>query len=298
MPKTSAQPQSLSPDATTRVALLVEYCGADFNGCQFQPDQPTLQSAIEAALSSLNLETSRISFAGRTDAGVHAKGQVAHFDVAPEDLVNIPDLRVALNVKLPDSIAVRELKLDAGRGFHSRREARAKWYRYEIYNAPQRSVWAGADAAHIRKPLDEKRMAQAAQLLLGTHDFESFKCPNTNVVDNVCTVFAADLRRENDRIIFDVMADRFLYKMVRNITGALIAIGRDGMKPESILEMLAKNDRTEVPAIAPPEGLSLMAAAYDAPHNFFDTDLNVQNLKLTLKNRMESQNENLFRKAS
>lgn len=295
MSETTAQLNSSSPEEPVRVALLVEYCGSGFHGSQFQPGLPTVQSAMEAALASLNLKTSAVSFAGRTDAGVHARGQVAHFDVTAGALERLPNPVKSLNAMLPPTVAVRRVHPDAGMDFNSRREALAKWYRYVIHNSPERSAWAGLDAATVLKPLDAELMNQAAGLLLGTHNFESFKCPDTAVTDNVCTVYHSQVQRDGERIVFDIVADRFLYKMVRNLTGQLMAIGQAGLKPEVIREVMNRRDRKAAATTAPAEGLTMMAVRYREPHNFFHTDQYVQ----TLTTLMESMhNENLFRKAS
>jgi tRNA pseudouridine38-40 synthase len=293
--------QSEENDPTTRVALLVEYCGKSFYGSQFQPQYPTVQSAIQDALLRLSLKTSAVSFAGRTDAGVNAKGQVAHFDVIADDLERIPHLPSALNAVLPDTISVRDVKLGTGREFNSRREATCKWYRYSIHNAVNRSVWANlAGSAHYRKPLNAELMNQAAQLLSGMHNFKSFKDSDTAVTNDICTIYHANVVRDGDFIIFDIAADRFLYKMVRNIVGQLTAIG-NADKPlasETILTVLEQQDRSKAAATARPEGLSLMAILYKSPFNYFETDVYVQQLKTILKPMESLHHENLFRKAS
>jgi len=297
--KSSLQPEE--KDSTIRVALLVEYCGLFFHGSQFQPDKVTVQRAIQEGLKQLNLETSAVSFAGRTDAGVNAQGQVAHFDVEQTSLANIADLGKALNAVLPDSVSIRGVHLDTGRQFNSRREAEAKWYRYVIYNAPMRSVWANRGASiHVPKALGAERMAEAARLILGSHDFKSFKDTDTHVTDDICNIFHAKVARDGDFIIFDVAADRFLYKMVRNLIGQLMAIGNveNPLPPETILQVLAERNRSKAAATARPEGLTLMAVQYKSPFNFFEKDVYVQQFKNILKPMESLQNENLFRKAS
>jgi tRNA pseudouridine38-40 synthase len=281
-----------------RVALLVEYCGTSFQGSQFQPNRLTVQSTFQDALRKLNLETSAVSFAGRTDAGVHANGQVAHVDIAAVD--NVPDLAKALNALLPDSVSVRSVWLQAGRSFNSRRDAWCKWYRYRIYNAANRSVWAQNTASTQYAPaLDASRMQEAASLLLGRQNFCSFKSSDTDVVDDFCRVLHASVSQEGDFINFDIVADRFLYKMVRNIAGQLIAIGKSSVSPASILDVLANRDRRVAAATAPAEGLTLMAVLYPSQFNFFAQDSNVRQLEAMLNpTKMELSYEDLFRKAS
>lgn len=297
MSETTIHHEYSLPEETTRVALLVEYCGKAYHGNQFQPGLSTVQQALQTALASLNLKTSAVSFAGRTDAGVHAQGQVAHVDIETDKLANITNLRDALNAVLPEDIAVRSAFIGTSRQFNSRRDATAKWYQYRILNAPARSVWAGPNTTLVRKPLDVVSMNQAAQLLVGTHNFKSFKCADSAVTNDLCTVYHCQVHQDGTYVTFDIVANRFVYKMVRNITGQLLAIGGGQFTPESILEVLAAQDRSQAHDIAKPEGLSLMAVLYPEPYNFFAGDTLVQQATTLIK-PMESENENLFRKAS
>lgn len=301
---TTVQPKPLSPEESTRVALLVEYCGKDFHGSQFQPNRPTVQQALQDALAKLNLQTSAVSFAGRTDAGVNAQGQVAHVDIVPAGLAKVPDLAAALNAMLPASVSVRAAHLDTGAHFNSRRDATHKWYRYVIYNHDYRSAWAAqTGATHVRTPLNADLMRQAARLLLGTHDFKSFQDSDTEITETHCDIRHADVTKDGDFVILDIVANRFLYKMVRNLAGQLMAIGSAEMPqpPEHILNVLAARDRRQAAATAKPEGLTLMAIQYPAPFDFFADDRNVRQLSNSLKHpKMESlqNDENLLRKAS
>ncbi|HEY9686775.1 MAG TPA: tRNA pseudouridine(38-40) synthase TruA [Coleofasciculaceae cyanobacterium] len=307
MHNSTVQSDFSSPEEPTqnqRVALLVEYCGDAFHGNQFQPGRPTVQQALQEALAGLNLPASAVSFAGRTDAGVHARGQVAHFDIAKAAMANVQDLSGALNALLPETVSVKAVHF-TDRRFNSRREATCKWYRYVIYNHPSRSAWAGRQAAaHVRPLLDAARMDEAAKLILGLHDFRSFKDSATQEVDDICHIQHAQVRRDGDFIIFDIVADRFLYKMIRNLTGQLMTIGHSErpLPPETILSVMAERDRRKAAATAKPDGLSLMAILYQAPFNFFDADVHVRQLKQILKHpqleSLQNDNENLFRKAS
>jgi len=307
--QSNPEPTARQENHDVRVALLVEYCGKGFHGNQFQPGFMTIQQAMQEAIAALNLSASAVSFAGRTDAGVHAQGQVAHFDTNRQALANVPNLAAALNAMLPESIAVRDFAL-TNRDFNSRRTATCKWYRYTIHNAGNRSVWASRQAAaHHRTPLDADRMRAAARLILGTHDFASFKDSDTVVTDHLCTVRHADVRRDGDTIVFDIVADRFLYKMVRNLAGQLMAIGNAEcpLPPETILTVLAAGDRTRAAATARPDGLALMAIQYPEPYNFFASNPSVQKLNQQLKKllspatdleSLHHDHENLRRKAS
>ena len=187
-------------DSITRVALLVEYCGKDFHGSQFQPNRPTVQAEIQLALSKLGLTTSAVSFAGRTDAGVNAHGQVAHFDLPEGALKNIPNLAAALNARLPNTVSIRDFHLNAHPNFHSRREAQCKWYRYRIYNSRQRSALMGADCAHAPQLLNVEAMNQAAQNLLGSHFFTSFKDSSSPETNDLCTIWHIQVQRDGEFI--------------------------------------------------------------------------------------------------
>jgi tRNA pseudouridine38-40 synthase len=311
MSDTTVQSSFSSEESTRknqmRVALLVEYCGDSFFGSQFQPERPTVQSAVQDALSKLNLKTSAVTFAGRTDAGVNALGQVAHFDIDRDALAHVKRLDNALNAVLPRTVSIRSVVLDVGFDFHSRRDALYKWYRYAVHNASNRSVWASRQGtAQYHRPLDADLMNQAAQLILGSHNFKSFKDSDTDVANDVCDILYAQVVRHGDMVFFDIVADRFLYKMVRNLTGQLIAIGQseNPLPPETILEVMAKQDRRYASATALPQGLTLMAIQHKPPFNFFAQDLTVRQLEALISSRftqtrMESlQDENLFRKAS
>lgn len=288
-------------DDRLRIALLVEYCGKLFHGSQFQPEQLTVQGALQQALAQLGLQSSAVSFASRTDSGVHARGQVAHFDIVSKPF-NIASLEAALNAVLPSDITIRACYVGVAANFHSRREAQAKWYRYRLYNGRQRSSLAGPDAAYHHCKLNIGPMAEAAQLLLGTQDFTSFQSANASLTNPICTMHHFIVTQEGDFINFDIAANRFLYKMVRNLVGQLLRIGNSEtpLPPESILEVLARRHRAQAASPARPEGLCLMAVHYPSPFNYFDLDENVQHLKSLLRlNQMESlQNENLFREAS
>lgn len=289
-------------DSIQRVALLVEYCGKNFHGSQFQPNVATVQAEIQKGLAKLGVPSSAVSFAGRTDAGVNAHGQVAHFDVCEGALKNIANLAAALNAQLPDTVAIRDFELNAHPTFHSRRDAAAKWYRYRIYNNRHRSALMGSDCAYYGHPLDELGMHFAAQHLLGSHCFSSFKDSSSPETNDWCIIYHTSVQRDGEFINFDIAANRFLYKMVRNLTGQLLKIGnrKNSLSPESILQVLAEQDRRQVAPPASPEGLSLMAVVYPSPFNYFESDARVRQLTQLLKStHMESpHNENLFRKAS
>ena len=174
-----------------------------------------------------------------------------------------------------------------------------------MLNAEQPSVWAPADAVREWRPLDAEAMNRAARQLIGTHNFKSFKCPGTHVSDDVCNARFAQVSRQGELVIFDVVANRFLYKMVRNLMGQLVAIGRHNQNPDTILNVLDQQDRRAAAPAAHPNGLCLMAVNYPASYNYFSRDPHVRILNqiVTLDSEMESETnvssyENLLRKAS
>ena len=159
-----------------RVALLLEYDGSVYHGSQMQPDRMTVQGALQEALEALNVNASGMALSGRTDAGVHARGQVAHFEMPLKQFKLFHHFLRSLNSKLPSTVRVKQF-FPVSQQFHSRRNSTHKWYRFKIYNASEQSVWMPNDAIWVRKPLDVQKMNEAIKLVLGTHDFKSFKCP-------------------------------------------------------------------------------------------------------------------------
>lgn len=289
-----------------RHALLVEYNGSAYCGSQYQEHhgliRPTVQQALQMGLEKLQLKVSAVNLCSRTDTGVHARGQVAHFDLACDALTNIDDLAAALNAVLPGDITIKAAALNVGRAFHSRSRARRKWYRYRVLNRPQPSALAPLDAFWWRYPLDEKAMDQAAQTFIGPRNFKSFKNPDTKVVDDICHVEYARVTRDGEMIHFDIVATRFLYKMVRNLMGLLLAVGRnrDPVSLEKVEEILEKQDPIYAQRFGPTakaSGLTLMAIDYPDDQAPFKDDELVRALNQLVT--MEFQpHENLFRKAS
>jgi tRNA pseudouridine38-40 synthase len=228
-----------------RICLLLEYYGPAFSGSQMQANAYSVQQALGEALTQLNIDHTSLTLAGRTDAGVHAKGQIAHFDCPIDGLRHIPELTRALNAVLPDTLSVRNYAITDDFEFHAICSAQWRWYQYRIYNQPTRSVWnRREDAAWIQQPLSVQRMQEASKYFLGEHDFSSFKCPRKDVQNNVCKVIYSNIYTEGNDIVYNIVANRFIYKMVRNIMGLLIDIGlEDNRKPEDIPDILAKKDR-------------------------------------------------------
>ncbi len=242
-----------------RLALVLEYDGTAYAGWQRQPSAPTIQAALEAALASLLQSPCPVVGAGRTDAGVHAFGQVAHCDTGSA----LPPGRIrdALNALLPRDIVVRDVVAVAP-DFHARRDARLRIYRYALLVRPRPSALLRRYAHHVAGPLDLDAMQAAAALLAGRHDFAAFRVAGTATLSTICTVRVARLERRGDLVIVTVAADRFLRQMVRRIVGTLLAVGRGSLAPGAVAAMLKRMDHEHAGAAAPPNGLYLVRVVY------------------------------------
>jgi tRNA pseudouridine38-40 synthase len=243
--------------------LTVAYDGGAYAGWQIQPDKPTLQGTLEAALHQITQVPVRVSAAGRTDAGVHALGQVVGF--ATDTGLSNADFQRALNAVLPSDIAVLLLE-DACERFHATRDAVAKRYRYQIHNSRTRSVFDRQYAWHYPQQLDVPAMHAAGQALVGCHDFSSFETAGSERADSVRTLHELAVWRGPaelaDRVTIDVMGDGFLYNMVRTIVGTLVEVGEGSRGTEWPAEVLAARDRRRAGQTAPPHGLFLISVAY------------------------------------
>ena len=248
--------------------LTLAYDGSDFSGWQAQRGghaQPggcrTVQGVLEAALAEIARPV-RVVGAGRTDAGVHAEGQVA--SVALATRLDAATLQRALNAKLPHDVVVREVALRAP-GFHARRDARAKVYRYDVWNGPERSPLRARRALHVREPLDLAALEEAARHLLGTHDFASFQAAGSAVVGTVRTLQRLTLAGVAGHLVsFELQGDGFLRHMVRNAVGTLLEVGRGRRPPGAMPEVLAARDRAAAGPTAAAHGLTLVRVLYGA----------------------------------
>jgi tRNA pseudouridine38-40 synthase len=242
------------------VKLILEYDGSRYAGWQRQPDQPTVQEAVETALLELTQETVAVIGAGRTDSGVHALGQVASFRIerqwTPREWIR------GLNARLPEDIAVRSAAVVSDE-FHARYAARGKLYQYRILNRGERPAVERVYLWHVHKPLDHTAMERAAAHLIGIHDFTSFEGTLTDNEDPVCNLRQLSLTREDDILRIHVYADRFLKHMVRAIVGTLVEVGHAKRTPDSLSRILAAKDRTAAGRTAPPQGLFLVRVDYD-----------------------------------
>ena len=238
--------------------LTIQYDGMKYCGWQKQPNSPGIQGTIEYAIYEITKEKVNITGSGRTDAGVHALGQVANFKTNSSIPVDrIPD---ALNAKLPKDISIVDCQ-EVSQEFHSRYSATGKIYRYLIYNKPYRSPLHKDTSYHVRYNLDVNKMRSEAKSLLGTHDFRGFMSSGSSVKDTVRTIRNITIEENEDLIVLEVEGNGFLYNMVRIIVGTLVDIGR-GRIDKSMEEIIASQDRGEAGHTAPAHGLFLKKVHY------------------------------------
>jgi tRNA pseudouridine38-40 synthase len=236
----------------------VEYDGTEYHGFQVQAGTATIQGAIEDALSRTVGEAVRIAGAGRTDAGVHAVGQVIGFRLMWRHSVD--DLQRALNARLPADIAIRDLK-HAAEGFHPRFSASSRVYRYTVLNQPQRSPLASRFSHQVAGDLSLEDMNRGAAVLVGRHDFGTFGNP-TQGDSTEREVVSATWEQRDHWLTFDIEANGFLRRMVRTVVAALLLVGRGQVDSSAIADLLEARDRAQAPPPAPACGLCLMQVKY------------------------------------
>jgi tRNA pseudouridine38-40 synthase len=242
-----------------RYRLTVAYDGGNYCGWQLQPNVDSIQGRIEAALAELFGVQVRIFAAGRTDAGVHARGQVAAFH-APKPF-EPDDLRRALNAIMPRDIVILDA-VQASDDFDPRRDAHSRVYEYRILNRTRRSVFDYRYSWLYAIPLELAPMNAAAQRFIGEHDFAAFRAVGSNEQSTVRRVFVSEWRRQGERLIYRVEASGFLRHMVRTMVSAMVAAGCGKLEPTAMLELLERRDRALAPASAPAHGLFLVAVRY------------------------------------
>jgi tRNA pseudouridine38-40 synthase len=245
-----------------RFRLILEYDGTDFHGWQIQNDARTVEGVLEETLTKVTQETPRVIGAGRTDAGVHARAQVAHVDL--ESRMRPLELRSALNTVLPPDLAIPQL-VETRPDFHARHDATGKRYVYRVLNTPVRSALRARHTWHRRSRLDLDAMRTAATPLLGEHDFAAFRgapggAPPTETT--VRTLERLDVTRHADEVHFTVEGRSFLRYMVRNLVGTLIQVGHGRRPPDEPAAILLAGDRTAAGPTAPAHGLVLEAVHY------------------------------------
>jgi len=255
---------SASPETPPRTALVVEYDGSAFNGWQLQrgSDVSTVQATLENAVSAVADTQVRLHCAGRTDTGVHATHQVVHFDChsARSERAWV----LGCNANLPDSVVVRAA-YPVSADFHARFSARARRYRYLIYNDDVRTAHSPRYLTWVRQPLDVDAMHDGAQSLLGEQDFSAFRAASCQSSTPMRHVDFIEVYRHGRLVVVDVQANAFLHHMVRNIVGTLVAVGKGRHEPGWVASLLSGRDRTLAADTAPANGLYLVGVTYP-PH--------------------------------
>lgn len=249
-----------------RIALGIQYDGSQWQGWQTQPHRHTVQDTLEAALAKFCLQPVPVVCAGRTDSGVHALEQVVHFDTeASRDLFSWVR---GVNAFLPSSIAVQwATELPASEddnAFHARFSALTRTYHYLIYNHAVRSPLMQDRAGWVFRPLQLAAMQEAAQALVGTHDFSAFRAAECQAKSPVRTMHSIELAQQGDLILVTLRANAFLHHMVRNIVGSLIQVGNGNETPGWLAQVLAGCDRNQAAPTFSPAGLYLAKIDYDA----------------------------------
>ena len=240
--------------------MIVAYVGTRFAGWQVQPDRPTVQGVLEERISRLLQERVRVAGAGRTDAGVHARGQVAN--VLTASRIPLQGFLRGLNARLPQDIAVLRVE-EAPEAFHARADARGKEYVYRISRAEAVSPFDTPFVAVVRGALDVEAMREAARGFLGTHDFTSF-CPADSTIENkVRTVSVSEVTESGAEVRYRVVGDGFLRHMVRTLAGTLLLAGRGRLDSRSIPHILEARDRRRAGPVAPAGGLVLERVIYE-----------------------------------
>lgn len=243
-----------------RFKATISYDGSGFSGYQVQPAGRTVQGEIESILKRIHKgKDIRIAASGRTDAGVHAVGQVFHFDspllLDPENWKN------ALNAQLPEDIYVKEVN-EASPGFHARFDAIKKEYRYRLLRSKEKDVFRRHYAYHYPHFLCTEKIKEAMKAFLGTHDFTSFSSAKSTVEDRVRTIYELELLEEKDEWIFRIVGNGFLYNMVRIIVGTLLDVGQGKATADDVKAMLLAQNRSLAGKTAPAHGLYLYKVTY------------------------------------
>jgi len=245
--------------AKRRIKLVINYDGTDYFGWQRQRRQRTIQQTLEDAITHLCGVPVELFGSSRTDSGVHALGQVAHFDV--DTRVPTSNLVKAVNNLLPQDITVVRAD-EVPPTFDAIKNTKRKLYRYGIYTRPVRPVMDIRYCWHRPGKLNVETMTQCADMLIGTHDFKSFANASDKRTSSVRTITKCTVTREENWVLIDVEADGFLYNMVRNIVGTLVEVGRGRWTPSRFADILKARDRSFAGPIAPPSGLCLMRIEY------------------------------------
>lgn len=242
-----------------RYAAILEYDGTQFHGWQRQPHASSVQAAVENALTRVANEEVQVVCAGRTDTGVHAAGQVVHFD--SEAKRTLRQWLLGANANLPKSVAFKDIR-EVSMQFHARFSALSRTYRYLIYTAPTRSALMSERVTWEHQNIDAGRMQDGANFLLGEHDFTSFRALACQAKSPVRTVRQIRVKRHGSVVSIEIQANAFLHHMVRNIAGVLIEIGKGEQSIDWVKELLDARNRALAAMTAPPQGLYLLRVEY------------------------------------
>ncbi len=237
-----------------RLKLIIEYDGTNYHGWQRQLIYRTIQQTLEEALEKMIQTKTPIIGASRTDRGVHAMGQIAHCQI--ESSISDIKLFKGFNTILPADIKIKKLKT-VDPSFHAQKQAQSKIYVYQILNSPSPSPLLRHYSWWIRTPLNISKMKKAAKILVGEHDFKAFQNAGTKLNSTIRTIFKSFVQEKRPYLTYQVKGSGFLKQMVRNIVGALVAIGKEEISIEDFKELLASKNRKLGPAPAPPQGLFL-----------------------------------------
>ncbi|MGL6106850.1 tRNA pseudouridine(38-40) synthase TruA [Romboutsia sp.] len=240
------------------IKIVIQYNGQNYCGWQKQPDSLGIQGTVEKSIYEITKEEVKIVGSGRTDAGVHALGQVANFKL--DAMIPIDKIPNALNAKLPKDISIIDCT-EVKDEFHSRYSAKRKRYRYLINNSPYRNPIYKDISYHVKYELDFEKMCKEAKHLIGEHDFKSFMSSGSSVTDTFREIYDIDLEKQEGMIILEVEGNGFLYNMVRIIVGTLVDIGR-GRIQESLKKIIDSKERSMCGHTAPAHGLFLKKVDY------------------------------------
>ncbi len=242
------------------IKLTIEYDGTNYQGWQVQPRGQTIQGVLEKTIKKITKEEVRLVGSGRTDAGVHAFGQVAHFKTNSK--MALHSMERALNSLLPQDIVIRKVE-EVNENFHARKSCKSKVYEYRILNRTRRSAFHYPYAWHIPQRLDLKEMKEATRYLMGEHDFSSFRSVGTPTQTATRKVIRAEWKRGREGLIrFEIEATGFLKQMVRAIVGTLVEVGRGKIRPQEFRKILESKSRSIAGPTAPAKGLFLKEVKY------------------------------------
>jgi len=241
------------------IKIIIEYDGKKFGGWQKQPTKLNIQGEIEKAIKELTGEEVSLTASGRTDAGVHALGQVANFKTNSN--IEIVKFAIAINSKLKKSIVIKSAE-EVDEDFHARYKCKGKKYRYVINNSYQGTAIYRDLEYHIPQKLDISKMKQAIKYFEGKHDFKGFRASGTSSKDSIREIYKAEIKEDNERILIELTGNGFMYNMVRIIAGTIVDVGLGKISPNEIPEILESKDRTRAGKTLPAHGLYLVEVYY------------------------------------